>query len=796
MTGRDLDRLVEQFERLSALPPAEREVALNDPALAADFRRELAELLAADASNDDPVARTVARGALLLGESVTNGRQLGAWRVVRELGSGGMGTVLLAERADGQFEQRVAIKLLRGFPTADGARRLRQERQILATLDHPNIARLLDGGETAEGQPYLVMEYVAGQLLENWLRDATPDREQRLRLYDELLAAVAHAHARLVIHRDIKPANIIVGADGKPKLLDFGVAKLDEIDAEAQRESTRVYSTGYASPEQCAGRPVTVATDVYSLGVLLRKLFESDLARSNLELRGIIAKATADVPGDRYPTVDALRSDLSRYRTGRPISAAPDTVWYRARKFVGRHRAAVLIAGLVLAGAVGFVVSLGLALEDARRSQLAAESARHEAESQRAVAERVGDFLADVFGNANSARTGGREVTARELLHTAAESVTKDGTLDDATRSRLHERLATAYLELGDVERARALLAPALARRAVLPDRLAAQLDYTEARILGRLRRIDEARASNERARLTLGSDAADPAFATRLVQQAMWIANRSSDPHRTIELASEALALWRADPMRQARVAMLIINSRAMAEILLGRSQEAVDSYREALALLVPGDETVERLEIALNLAGAILNIEQSRDPDARAIAEAIGVLDEVEPVMRRVAAIDNRGRLVRLLRIRADLMTLDGRAEQSLPVLEEALEIDANSVPPGALSGSVRAVRARALLELGRFDAVIAEVKSAQDPLPPPSTELDDNYAELYAVRAAAHCHGRAFELAREDAAAARQIVSLLDLTNAVRLAVDYRLGRLPLECTGATAGPVAVQ
>jgi serine/threonine-protein kinase len=305
MSAPTLDTLAPHFERLRTLDPRRRAEEIAQLSLDTASRARLERLLAADDAEGDPIAEAIAHGAARL--HAGGPREFGAWRLVRELGAGGMGTVFLAERADGQFEREVAIKLLRGFPTRDATRRLRQERQILAGLDHPNIARLLDGGETDEGQPWLALEYVDGVPLLDHIALHAPALRDRLALFEAMLDAVAHAHSHLVVHRDIKPANVMVAADGSVKLLDFGIARLVEAGESSQREtSTRVFSRGYASPEQEQGRAITTASDIYSLGVLLREMLEG----------------RRDATDVRASPIDPLRLDAAR-RAGRtPIACA------------------------------------------------------------------------------------------------------------------------------------------------------------------------------------------------------------------------------------------------------------------------------------------------------------------------------------------------------------------------------------------------------------------------------------------------------------------------------------------
>ncbi len=458
------ESLGDWFERLIDLDAQAREELLSamDSALAARLRALLAADAAADASIDQAIA-VDARGVL---EDNIAGMRIGHWRVVRELGSGGMGTVLLAEREQADFVQQVAIKLIRGFPSSDGMRRLRQERQILATLDHPNIARLIDGGETAAGQPYLVVEYVRGETLDAHVRNHSPDGHARIGLIERIGAAVQHAHQHLVIHRDLKPANVMIRDDGEIKLLDFGVAKLLDLGSEGNGSvSTRVFTPGYASPEQQAGMPISIATDIYSLGAMLRELLAigTQKATNNAELSGIIAKATAEVPAQRYATVDALVEDLRRFRHGLPISAAADTPWYRARKFIARHRwasAASVTALLVIAV---LIWNLAAALKLAREERSAADQARVQTEQSLQRSKSVIEFFAEMFEGVAPEHALGRSLAPAELL-ARAERLLRD---KPPTDPGLHADLATAlgglYQRLGDGANAVRLLEQGLA---------------------------------------------------------------------------------------------------------------------------------------------------------------------------------------------------------------------------------------------------------------------------------------------------------------------------------------------
>ncbi len=510
MSDTPFNALAEAFGRIVALPGEARAEALG--ALPQPLREGVERLLRADTHPEDPL-QTVLED---LGDALQRGRapgaRLGPWRVLRELGAGGMGTVLLAERAEGPFEQQAAIKLIRGFPTEDSRRRLRQERRILAQLDHPGIARLLDGGETPDGQPWVAMEYVEGQPLLAYVASQAPPMEARLQLFDRIAQAVAHAHQRLVIHRDLKPGNVLVRDDGEPKLLDFGVAKLIELGEDSARRetSTRVWTEGYASPEQREGRPVTTASDVYALGVMLRELLEGDAAARqrggfpalplDAELRGVVAMACAEAPTRRYPTVEALRDELTRYREGRPLRAARDTGLYRLRKFLRRHRLPVGLGALAVLLLVGSVVWL-------QHERANAEAARKEAERANATRLLQYRFLASVLQGAAGRREDGGPLLATDLLDHMRHRLDGETGGDPLARAELEFLLASAYLNAGRWAEAKPLFIASAEHGADLKDASDTAYSFREAaRMALQLDQMDEAAALLDRAQAQLGS--------------------------------------------------------------------------------------------------------------------------------------------------------------------------------------------------------------------------------------------------------------------------------------------------
>jgi serine/threonine protein kinase/tetratricopeptide (TPR) repeat protein len=447
------------------------------------------------------------------------GDLVGPYRLIREIGHGGMGAVWLAERADGSLKRHVALKLPRLAWGAGLAERMARERDIGALLEHPNIARLYDAGVDASGRPYLALEYIDGQPLDAWCAALALGVPERLRLFQQVARAVAYAHGRLVVHRDLKPSNVLVTADGQAHLLDFGIAKLLHEAAPGDlgltQEQGRVLTPHYASPEQIQGETITVASDVYSLGVLLYELLTGRLpfqatspaaleaavlegepppASSRAQdkataraLRGeidaILGKALKRVSASRYATVDALVQDIERHLKGERVLAQPDSAWYRIRKASLRHRVGFAAVTTVLATVL---VGAGAALVQARRADDAAEQARV-----------VKDFVVDVFkvnARDNPANNELRQLPAQLLLERGARLIdTKfagqprlqaelygvvGGIFADMSSPKLAEEYATkqiaalALLDAGADDQARALilLARALEQQGKLAD--------------------------------------------------------------------------------------------------------------------------------------------------------------------------------------------------------------------------------------------------------------------------------------------------------------------------------------
>jgi eukaryotic-like serine/threonine-protein kinase len=436
-------------------------------------------------------------------EASLAGQKFGAWTLVSPVGQGGMGSVWLARRSDGRFEGQAAVKLLNvSLVGRAGEARFEREGNILARLTHPNIARLVDAGVSPIGQPYLVLEYVPGAPIDRWCDEHTLDVEGRLRLFLDVLAAVAHAHANLIVHRDIKPSNVLVTTDGQVKLLDFGIAKLlEEEGAEGEvtaltRDGGRALTPAYAAPEQVTGGPITTATDVHALGTLLYVLLAgrhpaeeslgstAELVKAIVDteprrlsgaagaargvLKGdldtIVAKALKKNPAQRYASVTALADEVRRYLQHEPIRARPDTLAYRGAKFVQRHARGVVAAAagaLLLAGLTGFYIV-----------RVAAERDRARIEAQKAA--RVSEFLANLLTGADPYAThDAKEFTVRGLLDAGAVRVQKELAGQPEVKAKMLSVMGRTYQRLGEAGKARPLLEEALAlRRHVLgPER-------------------------------------------------------------------------------------------------------------------------------------------------------------------------------------------------------------------------------------------------------------------------------------------------------------------------------------
>ena len=494
-------RIEELFRTVADRPISERDNYLTQVCDGdEELRREVLSLLARDTAEDfirDPIA-VAALSLTTRPKDDLIGERIGPYRVTRLIGLGGMGSVYEAERDDEQFQQQVAIKIIkRGMDTDFVRDRFLRERQILASLDHPHIARLFDGGATSEGLPYFVMEFVAGDLITNYCRRHRLSVNEKLKLFREVCSAVQHAHQKLIVHRDLKPSNILIADDGTPKLLDFGIAKLlspDTSQAQTRTETAlHLMTPDYASPEQARGQAVATTTDVYSLGVVLYELLtdrrphefktyspaeiERVICEAEIEepskvvsrMTGVPSKLSRRLAGDldniimmamrkeperRYQSVEQFSEDLRRHLAGRPVVARKDTFGYRAGKFIRRHRAGVAILALLMILAIGMTVQ---AVRIARE--------RDRANQEAATAQAVTQSLVAMFEVAEPSKARGNLITARELLDQGAEKVVRELKNQPVVQAKLMDTIGLLYQSIGLYDREQPLLEEALKLR-------------------------------------------------------------------------------------------------------------------------------------------------------------------------------------------------------------------------------------------------------------------------------------------------------------------------------------------
>ena len=726
-----LRRLEGLFDRAADLSADGRRELLEplrraEPELVADVERLLER---ADRGRD-----LSAVGPLLPTSAARSAGRVGPYRLVECIGRGGMGEVHRAERADGQYAQTVAVKLNRsGFVTPELGERFRFERQILARLEHPNISRLLDGSATEGGAPYLVMEYVEGRPIDEYCDGERASIERRLDLFRTVCRAVAHAHRNLVVHRDLKPSNILVTAEGEVKLLDFGIAKLLAPDGEAGGDLTRtlapLMTPGYASPEQVRGEPVTTATDVYALGLLLYQLLcgrraqrpedssfaalervvclqepprPSDalgsgeaeeveerlatrgatrLARLRHRLRGdldtIVAAALRKEPARRYASAQQLLEDVDRHLEGRPVVARPDTLGYRTGKFLRRHRLAVAASAAI---ALSLVVGLVLALAGLVRAQRAERRAIEEA----ATSGQISEFLVDLFRANDPGEAMGETVTAHQLLDRGRERIEQRLGNQPAVRARLLGTMSQAYESLGlfepalelaerrlDAERERLGERSAEAGRALveLSDVHRRQGDYVGARGLA----LQALEVLEDSARSPSGATQDDLAAALNNLGGAYSELGELEQAGAVLERAL-AIREREPEPKRSLRPAL---NSLAIVRWRQGDVEQARSLFGRALAIAEEefGADHPEVAHIANNLALA--------HRDAGDVAQAIAAHERALAIREKVLAPDHPD-IAESLSNLGDLLRQHDDPRRAREMLERALEIRERTLGP----------------------------------------------------------------------------------------------------------------
>ncbi|MBP7146525.1 MAG: serine/threonine protein kinase [Acidobacteria bacterium] len=805
----------EVFDELADLEPAAQRRRLDalreqDHALASSVAALLAADRAAGSFLEDSAPAWIAAAGAEAAAADGAAQAIGPYRTLALLGQGGMGEVYLAERTDGQFEQRVALKVLkRGLDSDEILRRFLRERQILARLEHPNLARLLDGGVAADGRPYFAMEHVAGEPITDWCRAREAGVAERLRLVIACCEAVEVAHRNLIVHRDLKPSNVLVTADGSVKLLDFGIAKLldeepDGAGAQHTRTELRLLTPDYAAPEQILGEPVTTATDVFALGLVLHELLTgrlphergtrslaalterarsepaerpSTLARRTSprtaralagDLDTIVMMALRREPARRYPSAAALGEDLRRHLSGLPVRARPDTLRYRAGKFARRHAVGVIAAGLVAASLVG---GSAIAAWQGRRAAIEARRG-----------ERVIELLVGIFEAADPERSGGRALTAREIVEQGLARIESD--LRDApdVQADLYAALSRIRTSLGEFEGARELAERSIALHGG-PDaghtgsaltalgsalmglgRLQDALPVLE-RAVARLERDEgprslaaaQARSAKGNVLYLLGN--VHEAEATERLVHAAFRAQLGDDDPRTAEHLRN-LGVLLTDLERFAEAEAAHRGALATLEAKLGPDHPQVINSLYSLAVLLG---QMGRPDEAEALHRRVLQAREGfLGPNHAELADALhgfalfligrGKLDEAEQAALRAEAIfraidDDHYQVAKVLGAQATIADRRGRFAESEAKLREVMRrFDAQLGPRHPFVWQTRSNLAVTLSSMGRlaeaedlFREALAGLEKLEPRQPSYDTFIGERYAELLGWRGA---------------------------------------------------------
>ena len=699
----------------------------------AELRGFLAGVAGVDAGVDSDLPPTLLEA----------GARFGVYQLERQLGFGGMGEVWLARRIDGRFEGVVALKVLHAHVAQSSAReRFVREGRILGQLSHPHIARLLDAGASSLGALYLVLEYIEGAPIDQWCDERNLDIPARLRLFLQVCDAVAHAHTHLVIHRDLKPANILVTPRGEIKLLDFGIAKLVEPEkpteeTELTRVGGRALTPDFAAPEQILGQPVTTATDVYALGVLLYLLLSgrrpfrrqqmttgelerhvltaeaAPLSRATLtgedaaaiaevrrstpqklkralagDLSTIVGKALRTEPERRYTTVEQLSADVGRYLAGRPVLAAPDTWIYRTRKFVSRHVVGVIAATAIIVLLVGFAAAMYVQMERTAR--------------ERVRAERVSSFLVDLFELSDPYKGQGNQVTARELLDRGARQIETSFTAQPDTRAALMGTMGRVYNRLGLAEQAKPLLEQAYASLVDLhgpahPE-VAAMLNEI-GNALSSQGKLEDAEAHLKDAlkmrRELLGDEASEVAETLKDLGR---VAVERGQPQVAEKYFRDSLALYLRRGSGAAPQAAQVMNELASLLGYVGQYREAADLLKAALEIdrRAVGEDHPRVIMETHNLAFTLQaqgEFEAAAPLFRKANEEMRRILGPEHPYT--IDALSNYGRF---LRHKGDLAEAEA-------VLREVLTLNQRVRPGHAMVGASQVNLAMLLHDLGRL-------------------------------------------------------------------------------------------
>ena len=668
---------------------------------------ELAALLSDSQSQEvkDFLAKPLLNAVDQPPESTLAGQRLGAYVLESPLGQGGTGSVWRARREDGRFTGAVAIKLLHlSLLGRAGAERFKREGDILARLTHPNIAHLLDAGVTAGGQPYLVIELVEGERIDRHCDQKQLSVEAKLALFDKVLAAVAHAHTHLVIHRDIKPGNILVTPDGTVKLLDFGIAKLleDETTAaeatELTRDGGRVLTPEYAAPEQLRGEAITTATDVYALGVLLYQLLSgrhptapasgtsAEVVRATLEtdaqvlsraattpglrhqlqgdLDNITAQALRKLPSERYGTVAAFAEDLRRHRAHEPVSARPDSLGYRTRKFVRRHRGAVAASALTLFAIVGGLVGTVWQAQRAEQQAARADQEKKEALKQLDLSEAMNELMTVALGPVSD-----KPLSVADVLRRGETMVDKQFNDAPEIRAFLKMRLADMWSHGTEMKQMEALLLDARSAAQSIGDTATVtSADCKLSRLATDRGDFEGARRQLNESIARLGKDHPDlwEPIVVCLKRRAQTNREQGLNEAALADI-EQAIALFSTPRRGQTRALLDLRATKAFILGSMGRLGPAVQAYDSMLDDLkkrgsfetTSEASTLNNFAVVLLQAGQILRARTTLE-QAMKLGQGPGAARTTSWAQKSNYAL---------------ALTLQGKTDLSVPIAEEAL-------------------------------------------------------------------------------------------------------------------------
>jgi serine/threonine-protein kinase len=743
------------------------------------------------------------------------GQAVGAYTLESPLGQGGMGSVWLARRSDGRFEGRAAVKflnlaLLGGV--AEG--RFKREGTFLARLAHPNIAHLVDAGVSGTGQPYLILEHVEGKEIDKYCDAHALDVRARIQLFLDVLAAVAHAHVHLIVHRDLKPSNVLVTHDGQVKLLDFGIAKLLEDEGPSAmatvltQEGQSALTLAYAAPEQVTDGPITTATDIYSLGVLLYLLLAgkhpaeyalqssaalikaivdsepplpSHLVASNKKLstalRGdldtIISKALKKNPAERYGSTTAFADDLRRYLRAEPISARPDTLPYRARKFIRRNRVAVVLASVAFIGTIGGAIGTAIQARTARTE-------RDFALRQLSRAEAINELNSFVLSDA---APSGKPFTVNELLARAEQVVARQRGSDDVTRVELLMSIGRQYTVQEEYGKARPLLEQARALASALPEKSTrGRAACALAQTLANQGDSSGAEGLIQEGLQQLGGDSRFALDRVFCLQRGSEVAGRRGEAEEQLHRAQAAERALKQSPLRSELLELDNLIALAAAYRNVGQVRQASEAFQRAVAQLGSlGRDDTQRAGTVLNNWGVALYLWGQPLDSERVLRRAIKLSQDGQSEAATSPML--------LLNYARALVEL-GRLTEAADYAERAHGKAQKGGDKVAVNQSllVRSSIYRGQGDLERAARMLSEVESTLRPSVPPGHIALASLASLRALLAQARGELQsALELANESVATVEALIkqgregsSYLPIFLARRAEIQLQLGR----------------